>query len=796
MRGSRDGRRSTRSRHRHTGSHPGVLTPSPPVDAQRRPGARAASGSERVRARAAPQKAHRRSESQPLARSAGSASVQSSRIPVPSGRQHQQVAGDATAPEAQRGGREIRSGGRITGGYAGHTTSTGRGLSAGSGISAQYDVPAVRRQASAQPARGHVREDGRVEIASLDSAVPGVLGGQRESSTALPEISDSVDRLGRTVGRTGSLRDSRGSAAAEGASVDPTRPVARTSTAGMNGDVHARRPSGRASAGSSGGDDEPFFRSRGNGHSASQIPRSAGVQRGIATSTTLHIPLGRTGSGREFGAVGGGRADEPRSGIPRRSGGGVAAALGASTGSLHGSGSVEVASGGAGGRALARRGSGRLTTSATGGRASALSSIGRIGGERALPPNPAEDSEDTDDDILLPGRQQSRGSALRSGEAGRRGADRTVTRRSGPPRGLKGLYNLGNTCFMNSCLQCISNTMLLTEYFLSGHHEAEINTSSPTRGKLAIAYGKLVHRIWDEGSRSDAERPSDVKRVVGQAASRFVGYDQQDAQEFLRFFLDSLHEDLNRIRGKVKYEEINEKPSDSDETVSKMWWDNYCARNDSAVKDIFCGQMRSILTCDKCGHTSRCYDSFWDWSVPIPKRAQVREKRFGSFGGLRGSGSSSSASCSLQDCLDTFTDVEVLDGPDAWHCSKCKKPRPSTKQMQLYRLPRVLVVHLKRFQYSTFRRDKLCTDVKFPVRGLDLRPYLHPSAAARISNTTYDLIGVSNHMGGMGGGHYTAHCLNADAGAWYNYNDSRVSPTSEDSIGGAAAYMLFYRLRE
>lgn len=295
---------------------------------------------------------------------------------------------------------------------------------------------------------------------------------------------------------------------------------------------------------------------------------------------------------------------------------------------------------------------------------------------------------------------------------------------------------------------------------------------------------------------SGAERPTDVKAVVGKVASRFIGYDQHDAQEFLRFFLDALHEDLNTVRVRPAYVEIKEKPGDSDDAVSELWWRNYCERNDSAVKDIFAGQLKSVVKCKRCGTESRAFDPFWDMSLPIPKRSQVREKRFGGLGGLGRAGGGGDASCTIQDCLREFTEPEVLSGDDAFYCGKCKAHNPCDKLLQLYRCPEVLVLHLKRFSYTTYRRDKLCTDVKFPVSGLDLTPYCADAAlkhAGGRDRLHYDLIGVSNHMGGMGGGHYTAHCLNDDTGKWFSFNDSRAAPASEASLSGSAAYMLFYR---
>lgn len=110
----------------------------------------------------------------------------------------------------------------------------------------------------------------------------------------------------------------------------------------------------------------------------------------------------------------------------------------------------------------------------------------------------------------------------------------------------------------------------------------------------------------------------------------------------------------------------------------------------------------------------------------------------------------------------------------------------------LWTLPEVLVVHLKRFCYTRSHREKLCTPVNFPLEGLDLSRYLlRPQGVAPI----YDCYAVSNHFGGLGGGHYTAYCKMPDSGRWYCYDDSHVTPVEESDVMSPAAYVLFYRRR-
>ncbi|KAM7367006.1 hypothetical protein PAMP_014935 [Pampus punctatissimus] len=147
----------------------------------------------------------------------------------------------------------------------------------------------------------------------------------------------------------------------------------------------------------------------------------------------------------------------------------------------------------------------------------------------------------------------------------------------------------------------------------------------------------------------------------------------------------------------------------------------------------------------------------------------------------------------LNDCIELFTTKEKLGAEDPWYCPNCKQHQQATKKLDLWSLPPVLVVHLKRFSYSRYMRDKLDSLVDFPLRDLDMSEFLiNPNAGP----CRYDLIAVSNHYGGMGGGHYTAYTKNKDDGKWYNFDDSSVSPANEDQIVSKAGYVLFYQRQD
>lgn len=157
----------------------------------------------------------------------------------------------------------------------------------------------------------------------------------------------------------------------------------------------------------------------------------------------------------------------------------------------------------------------------------------------------------------------------------------------------------------------------------------------------------------------------------------------------------------------------------------------------------------------------------------------------------------------LQDCLNLFTKKEKLDKDNAWYCNKCKEHKQATKKMEIWKTPDILIIHLKRFKtsrvssigsfyYSTGSK-KVTATIDFPIKGLDLSNYV---LSKENGGCIYDLYGVVNHYGGLGGGHYTAYGKNHFDEKWYDFNDSSVSSASGREIVSSAAYVLFYKRRK
>ncbi|XP_015108842.1 ubiquitin carboxyl-terminal hydrolase 15 [Diachasma alloeum] len=346
-----------------------------------------------------------------------------------------------------------------------------------------------------------------------------------------------------------------------------------------------------------------------------------------------------------------------------------------------------------------------------------------------------------------------------------------ITGRRDEGYGLNGLRNIGNTCFMNSVIQCLSNTRPLLEYLRNEQYLNDINTTtSSMKGALIKSFAQVIYELWEDSGERVVNTTA-LKSQIQRFAPRFMGYAQQDAQEFLRYLLEGLHEDVNRVTIKPTpiLTDIPDHYSDSLKATES--WKRYLRSEDSTIVDVFVGQLRSSLTCTSCDHVSVTLDPFWDLSLPIPART---------------------GTVKLNQCLEHFTKAEVMDGDEKPTCSKCQMRRKCTKSFAIQKFPKILVIHLKRFSPTERFRAKLSVLVDFPLTGLDLSAF----AAPDVQGCTYNLYGVANHSGTPYSGHYTAYCKHPYSGEWHEYNDSRISPVSVSSVISSEAYVLFYEQQQ
>ncbi|EPS35218.1 hypothetical protein H072_11509 [Dactylellina haptotyla CBS 200.50] len=220
---------------------------------------------------------------------------------------------------------------------------------------------------------------------------------------------------------------------------------------------------------------------------------------------------------------------------------------------------------------------------------------------------------------------KARGPVTRSAASPAPAVTRNVmTRRDGRAPGAVGFSNLGNTCYMNSALQCIKSVEELSRYFIDGLHKKELNPKNPisSGGRIATMYAQLIQTVYNPNVGSTVA-PREFKGAVGKHNSIFSGYGQQDSQEFVSYLLDILHEDLNRIHNKpaVEFPDSTDEMVGDDSAIAKLAeenWELYRKRNDSVIIDLFAGMYKSTVICPVCDKTSIKFDPWLSCQLPLP----------------------------------------------------------------------------------------------------------------------------------------------------------------------------------
>ncbi|KAJ1927722.1 hypothetical protein IWQ60_002694 [Tieghemiomyces parasiticus] len=311
-----------------------------------------------------------------------------------------------------------------------------------------------------------------------------------------------------------------------------------------------------------------------------------------------------------------------------------------------------------------------------------------------------------------------------------------------------GLHNLGNTCFLNSVLQCLTYTPPLANYLLAHGHTAQCKCSDYC---VLCELERHVNRALGSGAHhSHHQQAISPKTFAGRlkaiAKHMRLGR-QEDSHEFLRYVVEAMQKScLTGFDPKMDHR----------------------IKETTLVHGIFGGYLQSQIRCGQCQHDSNTFDPFLDLSLEVRHCSSVER------------------------ALQTFTKPESLSGANKYKCEKCNMLVDARKQMTVYQTPEVLTVQLKRFSFGHSMFDgKINKHVDYP-ESLDLAPFISPSRRAAETHTRYALYGVLVHSGGScHSGHYYCY-VKSPAGIWFRMDDSSVSQASLNTVLTRSAYLLFY----
>jgi ubiquitin C-terminal hydrolase len=335
-------------------------------------------------------------------------------------------------------------------------------------------------------------------------------------------------------------------------------------------------------------------------------------------------------------------------------------------------------------------------------------------------------------------------------------------------RGLSGLANLGNTCFLNSCMQVLSHTYELNT-FLDAESTLQHAKTDSIDSSLLLEWNLLRTTLW---SRNCIVAPNRFLRTVQRVALKkdmpmFTGFSQNDLPEFLIFIISAFHDSLSR---KISVKINGTVNTERDKIALKCFEmvQNMYAKDYSEINYLFFGIHVSLISSNKIIKSVRP-EPFFIIDLPIPENNKFP---------------------SIYDCFDLYVKSEILDGDNAWYNEETKQKEVAKKKISFWSFPKILIVDFKRFNARNQKKQIL---IDFPLTNLDLSNYV---IGYQKHSYKYDLYAVCNHSGGSLGGHYTSYIKNAN-GKWYHFNDTSVTemPLQENQIVSPKAYCLFYRKR-
>jgi len=337
-------------------------------------------------------------------------------------------------------------------------------------------------------------------------------------------------------------------------------------------------------------------------------------------------------------------------------------------------------------------------------------------------------------------------------------------------KGLSGLANLGNSCYLNSCMQVLSHTYELNTFLSNENSKYKHFLKKIPDSVVLLEWDKLREMLWSNNCTIAPHGFINTIRHVAAIKQRdlFMGYQQNDVQEFLLFIIDCFHTALSR---EVDMQITGESKSDIDNlavTAYKMMQNMY-KKDYSDMLNIFYGIHVSQITNAETNEVmSMSAEPFSVISLSIPGKQNP----------------------SLFDCFDLYCDKELLSGENAWFNDKTGNKESVKRNIIFWSLPNIMIIDLKR---SKINNKKLHTLVDIPMENVDFSKYVKGYNSV---SYIYDLYGVCNHSGGGGGGgHYFAYIKNAN-GKWYNFNDTTVNEIQVDKVISAMSYCLFYRKKK
>ena len=328
-------------------------------------------------------------------------------------------------------------------------------------------------------------------------------------------------------------------------------------------------------------------------------------------------------------------------------------------------------------------------------------------------------------------------------------------------KGLTGLANLGNTCFMNSALACLSHTYELNLFLDKESFKKNLNNKPESL--ILCEWDNLRKLIWSENCTISPGGFVGAIQKVARIKDRviFTGFAQNDLTEFLQFVTECFHNSISR---EVEMSIQGSALTDTDKLAECCYgmMKNMYKKEYSEFLNMFFGIHVSKVESLESDYRNITPEPFFNLAVPITEEA------------------------TLEKSIELYTLTEKLEGDNKIFNEKTNMKEEAEKKLTFWSLPKILVITLKRFG-NNGRKDQRFID--FPIDNLDFSKYV---AGYDPESYKYDLYGICNHSGGTAGGHYTAYVKNAN-NKWFHFNDTNCTEIDLGSLKTPKAYCFFYR---
>ena len=331
--------------------------------------------------------------------------------------------------------------------------------------------------------------------------------------------------------------------------------------------------------------------------------------------------------------------------------------------------------------------------------------------------------------------------------------------------GLTGLANLGNTCYLNSCMQIISHCYPLNELLSQLNNDNNINKkiNDCIDSVLLLEWNNLRQLMWSKNCVISPNRYINSVQKISSHKNRelFSGFIQNDFPEFLVFLLECFH---NALRKEVTMK-IEGNINNKKDIVAKKCYEvmkKQFSKDYSEIINMFYGIQTTRLTSFNNKLLNIIPEPYCLISLPVTKECN-----------------------NIYDCLDLYCENEVMKDENAWFNDKTNSYENVNKDIKFWNLPDILIIDLKRFNNNLQKINKL---IEVPLENINFEKYV---IGYNSNSYIYDLFGVCNHMGSTFGGHYTANVKNANNN-WYEFNDTTVSLINSNKVITNNAYCFFF----